>query len=703
MNYHISVKSNFTYYKVGGSLSSEHPSYVKRQADEDLYQGLKNGDFCCVFNSRQMGKSSLRVQIRNKLESEGIRCTSIDMTTIGSSDASAESFYAGITFELWSGFLDNISVFYSWWEQQRILPPLQRLSQFIEKVLLTQLSESIVIFIDEIDNLINRETKDEFLEFIRACYNQRADKQIYKRVTFCLLGVVTPSDLKDQQGIPFNIGRAIELTGFKLEEVHPALTQGLVEKVDFPEVVIQQILSWTSGQPFLTQKLCKLIVEKTDSRTPNIDILVQEHIIENWEFYDEPEHLRTIKNRLLIDQKQANKRLKVYQQILQNCSIDASNDAEQLALRLSGLVVKHQGKIKVCNKIYENVFNQNWVERNLASLSQVLDVNSELKTPNFLSYGVLVPIAIILVVISLISLGGSYIVVESEPWNQAYNESGIGALLECIRVCFLLTLEVYVICSEFSEDTMQFLQDKKFHLRRKITFYLGFIFFLLLLFHHLWYGPHQLLGNRQVTANEYFHQYLLPYIWYFPYAFINFIIIGIPLSGFSIHVVIEDCHKLRVKIEKYQTYLVQITNTSFIASIFHENEINQQFKQIYWDFLEKIKRPTDLLLGILILIYFDATLSRSTLSISAYIWTQLFCLFGFLTPVITLILWGLVAYQKNLEATIGILFNLNFNFEMIEHQYSTFNLLTKVLISNFFFRIICILVVFHIGQLIWKA
>jgi predicted AAA+ superfamily ATPase len=140
MNYDTSFKSAFNYYKVGGSLSPEHPSYVKRQADEELYTSLKNGDFCCVFNSRQMGKSSLRVQIRKKLEEEGINCTSIDMTTIGSSDHNAESFYAGITFEVWSGFLDDVSRFYEWWQQHQVLSPLQRLSQFIDKVLLTEAS-----------------------------------------------------------------------------------------------------------------------------------------------------------------------------------------------------------------------------------------------------------------------------------------------------------------------------------------------------------------------------------------------------------------------------------------------------------------------------------------------------------------------------------------------------------------------------------
>ena len=45
-------------YQVGGSLPLEAPSYVTRQADADLYRGVKAGQFCYVLNSRQTGKSS---------------------------------------------------------------------------------------------------------------------------------------------------------------------------------------------------------------------------------------------------------------------------------------------------------------------------------------------------------------------------------------------------------------------------------------------------------------------------------------------------------------------------------------------------------------------------------------------------------------------------------------------------------------------
>ncbi len=59
---------NSSFYQVGASLPVDAPSYVKRQADEEFYQKLQDGKLCYVLNSRQMGKSSLRVQTMQRLK-----------------------------------------------------------------------------------------------------------------------------------------------------------------------------------------------------------------------------------------------------------------------------------------------------------------------------------------------------------------------------------------------------------------------------------------------------------------------------------------------------------------------------------------------------------------------------------------------------------------------------------------------------------
>ncbi|MCC5615740.1 CHASE2 domain-containing protein [Nostoc sp. CHAB 5836] len=366
------AKSNFE-YQIGGSLESSAPSYVKRYADTEFYERLKLGQFCYVLNSRQMGKSSLRVQMMQRLQAEGIICAFIDLTGMGTQDVTPEKWYAGIVQSLVSSCqLHSKIQWRSWWRERRdLLSPVQCLSKFIEEVLLVEVKENIVIFIDEIDRVLSQNfSLDDFFALIRFFFEQREVNYEYRRLTFALLGVANPNELiQDKTQTPFNIGKAIELQGFQPDEVQP-LMDGLNQRVSNPEEVLMHILEWTGGQPFLTQKLCQFIVlESNAQRFSSVEQVVRSHIVENWKSQDEPEHLRTIGDRILYrNEKRTGRLLELYQQILRLGEISADGTPEQIELRLSGLVVEEQGKLKVYNRIYEAVFNHSWVERKLAEL-----------------------------------------------------------------------------------------------------------------------------------------------------------------------------------------------------------------------------------------------------------------------------------------------------------------------------------------------
>ncbi|NCJ06246.1 hypothetical protein GS597_06890 [Synechococcales cyanobacterium C] len=367
----MTINLSSPYRHLGGSLPLDDPTYVTRNADQELYQFLQNGEFCYVLNSRQMGKSSLRVRVMQRLQAEGVACGVVDLSAMGT-ESTKSVWYKGVAYRILRNFRAAQSFDWrQWWKDHEFLSPVQQLSELIQEVLLSAVQGNIVIFIDEIDSVLSFQfSTDDFFSWIRSCYNHRADNADYRRLTFCLLGVATPSDLiSDKKRTPFNLGRAIALNGFEFEQAQAALQPGLVQAaVQEPERVLREILDWTGGQPFLTQKLCQLVASYWNSSSPSVEEIVKAHILTNWETQDEPEHLRTIRDRFYSHPDRTNRLLALYQQILSQNGIKSDESQEQRELRLTGVTVKRHDQLQVFNPIYSRVFDETWVAQALSAL-----------------------------------------------------------------------------------------------------------------------------------------------------------------------------------------------------------------------------------------------------------------------------------------------------------------------------------------------
>ncbi|HEY7547797.1 MAG TPA: AAA-like domain-containing protein, partial [Blastocatellia bacterium] len=118
----IAFQSSF--YVTGGTLQRDAPSYVRRRADDELFEGLSQGQFCYVLTSRQMGKSSLMVRTATRLRQTGAAVAVLDLTAIGQ-NLTAEQWYDGLIARIGQQ-LDIEDDIEDFWLSHERLGPLQR-------------------------------------------------------------------------------------------------------------------------------------------------------------------------------------------------------------------------------------------------------------------------------------------------------------------------------------------------------------------------------------------------------------------------------------------------------------------------------------------------------------------------------------------------------------------------------------------------
>ncbi len=393
-----------SFYVTGGSLHSDAASYVERRADHDLFQALLEGQFCYVLTARQMGKSSLMVRTAGRLRAAGVKVAAMDLTSIGGQNVTADQWYHGLLDTLGQE-LDLEDELEDFWRANLHLGPLHRMMKALRRVVLAKFDREdsdasratvdaaskeddepggvrLVLFSDEIDFVRSLPFHtDEFFAAIRECYNHRPLDPAYRRLTFCLLGVATPSDLiKDTGTTPFNVGRRIEINDFTPAEAAP-LARGLQvgqtqEAIERSRELLSRVLYWTEGHPYLTQKMCRVAAEalrgtNASSRYAHLSAVrfIDQICAELFFAPGAPsrdDNLIFVRDRLLRDREDRAEVLELYRKVWHGRKVkDDELDPTIKLLRLSGVARVTNRCLRERNPIYQRVFNKEWIRANM--------------------------------------------------------------------------------------------------------------------------------------------------------------------------------------------------------------------------------------------------------------------------------------------------------------------------------------------------
>lgn len=356
-------------FQVGGAVQ-QGALYVARRADRELLEALRYGEFCYILAPRQIGKSSLRIRVGQALAREGVRCVSIDFSGIGSTSVTIDEWYYSIADDIAQALgLPNLDLF---WTTHQHLTPVHRWYRFIRNELLDRVAGPVVVFIDEVDSVLALSfATDDFFASIRSAYNLRADDPEYGRLTFCLLGVAAPADLiQNSVRTPFNIGKEIRLDDFSRAEL-ATLRPGLEGLGCDPDALLDAIYVWTSGHPYMTQRLCDELERHgpvaAGSEVARVDDAAFNLFVRSGRGGDA--NLAYAEKRLDMNASRIRVRqmLHLYRKLLDGEKVPAEpNSQVQTELRLTGLAAESMthGEIhlRTRNLIFAEVYDHKWLK-----------------------------------------------------------------------------------------------------------------------------------------------------------------------------------------------------------------------------------------------------------------------------------------------------------------------------------------------------
>jgi len=357
------------FFSVGAPLHAVRAGYIRRKADDLLYDTVVAGQFAHVIAPDRTGKSSLIAATAARLENNGCKVAILDLEQIGVRDGGGDPgrWYYNVAYRL----MRQLRIRYdlqSWWQDKSILSNRQRLVEFYSEIILQFVPERIVVFVDEIHCIEQLPYADQLLVSIRAAHNARTTDPDFSRLTFVLMGECDPVSLIEEAELsPFNVTQQVLLGDFSRNDLDLFATELNLDQDD-ATAALDRIYYWTRGQPYLSQKLARNVAREgaAGDILEHIDRIATRQLAGRAALHSEP-HMSHIHRSIVNDEKRKEPLLNLYGKIRKGVEVaaDLGSPLQRRLIAIGLIVLDPDGNLCVRNRLYESVFTARWANENL--------------------------------------------------------------------------------------------------------------------------------------------------------------------------------------------------------------------------------------------------------------------------------------------------------------------------------------------------
>ena len=234
----------------GDPLPANSPFYIERPPIEsDAYtELLKPGSLIRIQAPRQMGKSSLMLQLIHQAQTQKYSVVTIDFKLVDS-----QTFFSLNNFLRW--FCMNVTRKLSlasrlddYWNEE--IGSKISASIYFEGYLLEQINSPLVLILYDIDCIFPyQQIAQDFLLMLRSWHEQAKQTPLWQKVRLVLLHsteVYIPLNINQS---PFNVGLSLKLPEFTVEQVIELARRYELDWCDSQSV--KSLMYQIGGQPYL--------------------------------------------------------------------------------------------------------------------------------------------------------------------------------------------------------------------------------------------------------------------------------------------------------------------------------------------------------------------------------------------------------------------------------------------------------------------